>query len=166
MDRLVAIEPLTFQHWEAVRSIYLQGMATGHATFQQTAPDWKEWDETHLRICRIVAKTGQNIAGWAALSPVSRRPVYAGVAEVSVYVDETARHCGIGTQLLSRLVSDSEAGGLWTLQAGIFPENTASIQLHGSAGFRIVGTRARLGCMNGRWRDVVLMERRSSVVGT
>jgi L-amino acid N-acyltransferase YncA len=159
------IELLTADHWEAVRSIYLQGIATGNATFQQTVPDWQEWDAEHLPTCRLVARSERETVGWAALSPVSRRPVYRGVAEVSIYVAESARGCGIGARLMARLIADSEAEGIWTLQAGIFPENTASIGLHTRAGFRVVGTRSRLGCMNVRWRDVVLMERRSLVAG-
>jgi phosphinothricin acetyltransferase len=166
MERCILIEPLTADHWEAVRSIYLQGIATGNATFQQTVPDWQEWDTGHLPTCRLVARSEGEIAGWAALSPVSRRPVYRGVAEVSIYVAESARGCSIGAMLMARLIADSEAEGIWTLQAGIFPENTASIELHAKAGFRVVGTRSRLGSMNGRWRDVVLMERRSLVAGT
>jgi L-amino acid N-acyltransferase YncA len=166
MQRSISIEPLIADHWEAVRSIYLQGIATGNATLQQTAPDWEEWNSGHLPVCRLVARSGDEIAGWAALSPVSRRPVYLGVAEVSVYVAESARGRGIGARLLARLIEDSEKEGIWTLQAGIFPENTASIGLHTRAGFRIVGTRSRLGCMNGRWRDVVLLERRSLTAGT
>jgi phosphinothricin acetyltransferase len=166
MERSILIEPLTADHWEAVRSIYLQGIATGNATFQQTVPDWQEWNEGHLPTCRLVARSEREIVGWAALSPVSRRPVYRGVAEVSVYVAESARGCSIGARLMARLIADSEAEGIWTLQAGIFPENTASIELHAKAGFRVVGTRSRLGSMNGRWRDVVLMERRSLVAGT
>ena len=162
---MVSIEPLTIDHWETVRSIYLEGIATGNATFQQTAPSWLEWHEGHLAACRIVARAEQEILGWAALSAVSKREVYSGVAEVSIYVAASARGRGIGTKLLAALVADSEAAGIWTLQAGIFPENRASIRLHENAGFRIVGTRTRLGCMNGRWRDVVLMERRSSEVG-
>lgn len=162
---MVSIEPLTSDHWEAVRSIYLEGIATGNATFQQTAPDWKDWDNGHLRTCRIVARAEREIAGWAALSAVSTRPVYVGVAEVSIYVANSARGCGIGTRLMAKLIADSEAEGIWTLQAGIFPENTASLKLHAKAGFGIVGTRARLGCMSGQWRDVVLMERRSFVAG-
>jgi L-amino acid N-acyltransferase YncA len=165
MDRRISIEPLTGDHWKAVRTIYLEGIATGNATFQQTAPDWKDWGNGHLRTCRIVARADQEIAGWAALSAVSTRPVYAGVAEVSIYVADTARGCGIGTRLMAKLIADSEAEGIWTLQAGIFPENTASLRLHEKAGFRVVGTRTRLGCMNGQWRDVVLMERRSLVAG-
>jgi L-amino acid N-acyltransferase YncA len=160
----MVIEPLTPQDWEAVRSIYREGIATGNATFEQSAPEWDQWHAGHLKTCRLVARSG-GVLGWAALSPVSGRCVYAGVAEVSVYVAERARGQGVGAALLQRLVRDSEDAGVWTLQAGIFPENTASIKLHERAGFRIVGTRERLGSMNGRWRDVVLMERRSSVVG-
>ena len=158
------IEPLVEEHWDQVRSIYLEGIATGHATFQQSAPDWNEWDEGHLKACRMVARDGNEILGWAALSPVSRRPVYAGVAEVSIYIAETARGKKIGSQLLTSLVASSEAAGIWTLQAGIFPENLASIELHKRAGFREVGRREKLGCLRGQWRDVVLMERRSSVL--
>jgi L-amino acid N-acyltransferase YncA len=162
----ITIEPLADQHWEAVRSIYLQGIATGNATFQQTAPDWKEWDAGHLRTCRMVAQSEQEVVGWAALSPVSNRPVYRGVAEMSIYVAEKARGRGVGKRLMARVIVESEAAGIWTLQAGIFPENAASIKLHTNAGFRIVGTRSRLGSMNGRWRDVVLLERRSLTAGT
>ncbi len=161
----ISIVPLGDHHWDAVRSIYLQGIATGNATFQQTAPDWKEWDAAHLQTCRMVARSEQEIVGWAALSPVSSRPVYRGVAEVSIYVAEAARGRGVGASLMARLIVESEAAGIWTLQAGIFPENAASIKLHTNAGFRIVGTRSRLGCMNGRWRDVVLLERRSLTAG-
>jgi L-amino acid N-acyltransferase YncA len=166
MERSISIEPLTADHWEAVRSIYSEGIATGNATFQQTVPDWEEWDAGHLQACRLVARSEQEIVGWAALSPVSRRAVYRGVAEVSIYVAESARGRGIGARLMTGLISDSEAEGIWTLQAGIFPENTSSIALHARAGFRIVGTRSRLGCMNGRWRDVVLLERRSLIAGS
>jgi L-amino acid N-acyltransferase YncA len=166
MEQSISIEGLTADHWKAVRSIYLQGIATGNATFQQSAPDWEEWDAGHLQSCRIVAQTNREIVGWAALSPVSRRSVYRGVAEVSIYVADSARGCGIGTHLMARLIVESEAEGIWTLQAGIFPENVASISLHTKAGFRVVGTRSRLGCMNGVWRDVVLLERRSLATGT
>jgi L-amino acid N-acyltransferase YncA len=159
------IEPLKAGDWEAVRAIYLQGIATGNATFAQSAPEWHTWDSEHLKTCRLAARSGDTILGWAALSPVSGRCVYAGVAEVSIYVAEGARAQGIGIALLDALTLQSERDGIWTLQAGIFPENEASIRLHKRAGFRIVGVRKRLGQMNGRWRDVVLMERRSSVVG-
>jgi L-amino acid N-acyltransferase YncA len=166
MEHPIFNEPLTADHWEAVRSIYLEGIATGNATFQQTTPDWEEWSAGHMPACRMVARSGQQIVGWAGLSSVSRRPVYRGVAEVSIYVAESARGRGVGTTLMARLIADSEAEGIWTLQAGIFPENTSSIALHTKAGFRVVGTRSRLGCMDGCWRDVVLLERRSLVAGT
>ena len=147
-------------------AIYLEGIATGNATFEQSAPEWDEWHAGHLAAARIVARSdGGDVLGWAALSPVSSRCVYAGVAEVSVYVAESARRRGVGRALLERLIADSEAEGIWTLQAGMFPENVASFLLHQDAGFRIVGNRERLGQMNGRWRDVLLMERRSEVAG-
>lgn len=166
MEHPIFIEPLTAEHWEAVRSIYLEGIATGNATFQQTAPDWEEWNAGHMPACRMVARSERQIVGWAALSSVSRRPVYRGVAEVSIYVAESARGRGIGAKLIAQLIAASEKEGIWTLQAGIFPENTSSIALHTKAGFRVVGTRSRLGSMNGRWRDVVLLERRSLIAGT
>lgn len=162
----VAIEPMRLEDWPAVRAIYSEGIATGNATFEQTAPEWEKWDASHLPDARIVARSGAgDVLGWAALSGVSSRCVYAGVAEVSLYIAERARGRGLGRQLMARLIAESEAQGIWTLQAGIFPENAASIALHERAGFRIVGRRERLGQMNGRWRDVVLMERRSAVTG-
>jgi L-amino acid N-acyltransferase YncA len=159
------ITPMTEQDWPAVREIYLQGIATGNATFEPSAPEWKEWDERHLGSCRLVARLEGRIVGWAALSPVSSRCVYGGVAEVSIYVADDARGRGVGRRLLRALVDASEQNGIWTLQAGIFPENQVSIKLHEQVGFRTVGKRERLGCMNGVWRDIVLMERRSAVVG-
>jgi phosphinothricin acetyltransferase len=162
---MVKIESLQPADWPQVRAIYVQGIATGHATFEQDAPEWETWDASKLPVCRLVARSEEDVLGWAALSPVSGRCVYGGVAEVSVYVADVARGRGVGRELLARLNVESEAAGLWTLQAGIFPENVASIRLHQSAGFRIVGTREKLGEMNGVWRDVVLMERRSAVVG-
>jgi phosphinothricin acetyltransferase len=159
------IEQLYESDWPAVRAIYVEGIATGHATFEQDAPHWEKWDASKLSVCRLVARLEGKIVGWAALGPVSGRPVYRGVAEVSVYVASGSRGRGVGKELLARLIADSEAAGLWTLQAGIFPENVASIRLHKSAGFGIVGTREKLGQMNGVWRDVVLMERRSAVLG-
>jgi L-amino acid N-acyltransferase YncA len=166
VERVFSIEPMRLDDWPAVRAIYMQGIATGNATFEQTAPEWDKWDAGHLLAARIVARSDDGtILGWAALSGVSSRCVYAGVAEVSIYVAEQARGRGVGQQLMSHLIDDSDSEGIWTLQAGIFPENAASIALHGRAGFRIVGKRERLGQMNGRWRDVVLMERRSAVVG-
>jgi L-amino acid N-acyltransferase YncA len=162
---VIEIVPIRAEYWEAVRAIYLEGIATGNATFAQSAPEWDNWDSGHLKTCRLAARSGDDILGWAALGPVSGRNVYAGVAEVSVYVAERARACGVGIALLDALILASELNGIWTLQAGIFPENEASIRLHKRAGFRLVGVRERLGQMNGRWRDVVMMERRSSVVG-
>jgi L-amino acid N-acyltransferase YncA len=162
---MISIAPLAASHWDTVRAIYLEGIATGHATFQQTAPSWTEWNKSHLPTCRLVAILDRQVIGWAALTSVSSRCVYAGVAEVSVYVAQAARGMGVGTRLLANLITESENENIWTLQAGIFPENTLSLALHTKAGFRIVGIRERLGSMNGRWRDVVLMERRSSVAG-
>lgn len=161
----VAIAEMVEQDWSTVRAIYLEGIATGHATFEKSAPEWPAWDSGHLQSCRLVARSGPDVLGWAALSPISNRCVYGGVAEVSVYVALRARGRTIGSKLLAALVEASESNGIWTLQAGIFPENITSIELHQRAGFRIVGTRERIGCMDGQWRDVILMERRSSVVG-
>lgn len=156
---------MEFPHWEEVKRIYLEGIATGHATFQASAPDWEEWDSSHLPACRLVAIENAEVLGWAALTPVSGRCVYAGVAEVSVYVAQKARGKGIGGMLLGALVAEAEKNDLWTLQAGIFPENEASIQLHIKAGFRMIGTRERIGKMNGQWRDTALLERRSKLIG-
>jgi L-amino acid N-acyltransferase YncA len=153
------------EDWEAVRAIYLEGIATGNSTFEQSAPDWEAWDQGHLETCRLVARAGSEVLGWTALSPISRREVYAGVAEFSIYVAERARGRGIGAALLKALIEVSEREGIWTLQSGIFPENTASLELCRRFGFRVVGTRERIGCMEGRWRDVVLLERRSAVAG-
>jgi L-amino acid N-acyltransferase YncA len=151
--------------WPLVRDIYSEGIATGDATFETEAPEWAKWDHGHLRDCRWIAQDSQRILGWAALSPVSSRRVYSGVAEVSVYVASTARGRGVGKMLLQSLVEQSERCGIWTLQAGIFPENVASIALHKSRGFREVGRRQKLGQLAGVWRDVLLLERRSSTVG-
>jgi phosphinothricin acetyltransferase len=161
----VAIAPMTEEHWPAVRQIYEQGIATGNATFATSAPDWTEWDARHLPTSRLAALREVEVIGWAALSPVSSRHVYRGVAEVSVYIAERVRGQGVGLQLLNALVADSERSGVWTLQAGIFLENAASIRLHEKAGFRIVGRRERIGCLDGRWRDTILMERRSKIAG-
>jgi L-amino acid N-acyltransferase YncA len=159
------IRELLPSDWDAVRAIYSQGIATGNATFETTAPAWEKWDVTHLPNCRLVATDGDGIVGWAALSTVSARPVYAGVAEVTVYVAAAKQGRGVGKQLLCALIDQSENHGLWTLQAGIFPENVASLALHKSCGFREVGVRQRLGRLSGVWRDVLLLERRSAKVG-
>ena len=151
--------------WPAVRTIYSEGIATGNATFETETPEWEKWDRGHLADCRIIASDGRRILGWAALSSVSGRRVYSGVAEVSLYVAAEARGRGVGKLLLQSLVEQSERCGIWTLQAGIFPENLPSIALHKSCGFREVGLRQKLGQRNGVWRNVLLMERRSSTVG-
>lgn len=153
------------RHWEGVRAVYSEGLATGEATFETEAPDWARWDASHLACCRLVALEGGRVAGWAALGRVSAREVYAGVAEVSVYVGEAFRGAGVGRALLSALVRESEEAGVWTLQASVFPENAASAALHRSCGFREVGRRERVGRLGGRWRDTLLLERRSGVVG-
>lgn len=161
----IRVVPLTATHWTAVRDIYVQGIETGGATFETEAPDWSDWDRTHAVSCRLIAARGADVVGWAAVSPVSRRPAYRGVAEVSVYVHAVARGAGIGRRLLEALVTASEEAGYWTLQASVFPENEATIRLHTSAGFRSVGYRERIGMLRGVWRDTVLLERRSVVVG-
>ncbi|HEX8328787.1 MAG TPA: GNAT family N-acetyltransferase [Hymenobacter sp.] len=165
----MTIEAMTAAHWPAVRAIYAEGLATGNATFATELPTWPDWDSSHLPACRLVAGAADapdRVLGWAALTPVSGRCVYAGVAEVSVYVAAEARGRGVGKALLAALIAESEQQGLWTLQAGIFPENTASIRLHEAAGFRQVGRRERIGQLRGQWRDTVLLERRSATVGT
>jgi L-amino acid N-acyltransferase YncA len=172
------IVPMPPELWPAVREIYSQGIATGNATFATEPPDWESWDASHHKNCRLVALEpfSEGVAdlfsldkvkvlGWAALSPVSTRRAYAGVAEVSVYVAAVARGRGVGKALLQALVEESELHGIWTLQAGIFPENMASIAVHQSCGFRRVGVRRRIGRLAGVWRDVLLLERRSSIVG-
>jgi phosphinothricin acetyltransferase len=153
------------EDWDVVRSIYLEGIATGHATFETEAPSWKKWDTTHRPDCRVVVRSGDTVLGWAALSPVSGRCVYAGVAEVSVYVGSAHRGRGIGRRLLEALIDASEERGIWTLQAGVFPENRASLALHQQCGFREVGRREKIGQMHGKWRDVILLERRSRRIG-
>ena len=161
----LTIEHMRATDWDAVRAVYRQGIATGNATFETDVPAWHAWDAAHIEACRLIAVQGGRIVGWAALSPVSSRCVYAGVAEVSAYVAARARGQEVGTALLGALVAASEREGIWTLQASIFPENEVSVTLHQRCGFRIVGRRERLGQMDGVWRDVLLLERRSGTVG-
>ena len=160
------LHPLTAAHWPAVRAIYEEGIATGNATFETQAPEWDAWDRAHLPHSRLVAvdEAGM-VLGWAALSPVSSRCVYGGVAELSIYIAAEARGQGVGRQLLQALITDSEAHGIWTLQAGTFEENSASIGLHKQAGFRVIGHRERIGQHHGVWRNTVQLERRSPTVG-
>jgi L-amino acid N-acyltransferase YncA len=161
----IFIEKMKDQDWPSVKTIYEDGIATGDATFETEAPDWQQWDQSHLRDCRLVAKSSGEIIGWFALSPVSERCAYNGVAEGSLYVKSSVRGKGAGKALLKTAIEESERLGIWTIQSGTFPENKASIAMQKSCGFREVGVREKIGCMNGRWRDVVLMERRSKIVG-
>jgi phosphinothricin acetyltransferase len=175
------IDALRADDWDAVRAIYLEGIATGVATFETGAPSWEKWDAGHLASPRLAAREiitdravnraadradgAGRVMGWAALSTVSDRCVYAGVAEVSIYVAAAARGQGAGRALLGALCDETDRAGLWTLQAGIFPENLASMKLHAACGFRVVGRREKLGKLGGAWRDVILLERRSRVAG-
>jgi L-amino acid N-acyltransferase YncA len=161
----VTIEHLRPDHWNAVARIYAQGIATGNATFETEVPSWERWDASHLADHRLVAVRDGRVVGWAALSPVSERRVYSGVTEESVYVAEEVRGEGVGRKLLEALIAGAEAAGIWTIQTGIFPENKASVRMHERVGFRIVGTRERLGKHADVWRDVLFLERRSPIVG-
>ena len=157
----MTIDELRPEHWPEVARIYADGIATGNATFETAVPEWEAWDRSHLPAHRFVAVEDGRVLGWAAVSPVSDRCAYGGVVENSVYVDASAQGRGVGRRLLEALVESTERDGIWTIQAGIFPENEASLELHRRCGFRVVGTRERIGKHHGVWRDVVLMERRS-----
>ena len=162
---------MTPADWPAVRRIYADGIATGNATFETAPPDWDAWHRSHLPACRLVARPPSNtinrntVLAWAALSPVSSRACYAGIAEHSIYVDALQRGQGIGKTLLAALADASEAAGFWMLQSAIFPENAASIAIHLACGFRIMGRRKRVAMLNGVWRDTVIVERRSRIIG-
>jgi L-amino acid N-acyltransferase YncA len=151
--------------WPEAAEIYAEGIATRNATFETEVPSWEEWDGSHLGQNRFVSVAGERVVGWIALVPVSDRCCYEGVAEVSVYVGEEARGSGVGAALVQALVDSAEQAGIWTIQTGVFPENEASLALCRRFGFRVVGTRERLGQLDGVWRDVLLLERRSEVVG-
>ncbi len=159
------IRKMTPTDWEAVATIYAEGIATGFATFEKDVPSYKDWDTAHMKTCRLVAIEGDQILGWAALSPVSSRCVYGGVGEVSVYISTESRGRGTGKALLNALITESEAAGLWTIQSGIFPENKGSIKLHENTGFRFIGKRERVGKLDGIWKDNLLFERRSQLIG-
>ena len=154
------VRPLERGDYPAVAAVFAEGIATGQATFETAVPSWEEWDAAHLRVHRFVAELDGEVAGWCAVVPYSRREVYRGVGEESVYVAERARGRGIGRALLEAVIGSARAGGLWTLQAGIFPDNDASLALHRSLGFRDVGVRERIGRLHGTWRDVVVLELR------
>lgn len=160
------IDEMEYADWEQVSNIYAEGIKTGKATFQTEVPTFKQWDSSHLKCCRIVARLEEKVLGWAALSPTSSRCVYAGVAEVSIYIKQGYRGIGIGEALLKKLVELSEDNGLWTLQSGILRGNMQSIFLHSKCGFREIGYKEKVGRMpDGTWHDTILMERRSKVVG-
>lgn len=166
----IELKPMHPEDWEAVRDIYLEGIQTGRATFEVSAPGWDEWNANHLPFCRLVAwmddgASGERVGGWAALSPISQRVAYSGVASISVYIAGWARGQGVGKALIGALISESEQAGIWTLQSTIFAINEASRALHRSCGFREVGRRERIAQRDGVWLDTVIMERRSRVVG-
>jgi phosphinothricin acetyltransferase len=161
----IVIAPMVADDWGSVCAIYEEGIATGQATFETEVPPWEQWDAGHLPHSRLVARVGSGVVGWAALSPVSRRACYAGVAEVSVYVAAAHRGQGVGLALLRELIAAAERAGVWTLQGGTFPENTASLRLQEQCGFRVVGRRERIARRDGVWRDTIITERRSQRVG-
>jgi L-amino acid N-acyltransferase YncA len=160
----LTIRALLPQHWPEVARIYAEGIATGNATFETEVPTWEDWDSAHLPEHRFVALSDNRVVGWVTVAAVSERCVYGGVVEGSVYVATRTRGLGIGRLLLDQLIASTETADVWTIQAGMFPENTASINLHERVGFEIVGRRRRLGKLKGAWRDVLLMERRSELV--
>lgn len=161
----MTIRPLNKKDWHIVAKIYKEGINTRLATFEKNVPSWKQWDNSHMQSCRIVVEDGHTIIGWGALTLVSSRCVYAGVAEVSVYVAQDQRGKGIGFILLKELIKLSEVEGIWTLQSGIFPENKPSIELHKKAGFRVIGFKEKIGKLDGIWKDNCIMEKRSKTVG-
>lgn len=164
---LVQIQPLLPNHWQAVKTIYQRGIATGNATFQTSAPaTWELWDQGHLLHSRFVAGIGEKVIGWAALSPTSARECYKGVCELSIYIDSGYRGKGIGNLLMAALIESSEINGVWSLYSSTFPENLASMSLQKKFGFREIGYREKIAQINGVWRNTVLLERRNKVVET
>jgi len=160
----IVVRPLIDSDWKTVSKTYADGIATGIATFETEIPDWETWNKKHIESCRFIAEKENQIIGFAALSLISKRRVYKGVAEVTLYVDKDCKQQHIGETLLRELIKESEAKGFWTLQAGIFSENVASIKLHEKCGFRVVGIREKIGMLNGKWYDNHFLERRSSIV--
>jgi phosphinothricin acetyltransferase len=161
----VIINAMQDKDWDQVCAVYLEGLATGQASFETEAPSWEHWDAAHLGHSRLVARADGRVVGWAALTPMSRRPCYAGVAEVSIYVSAEHRGRGLGKWLLRALIASSERHGIWTLYGSTFPENEASLRLQTACGFRLMGRRERIARHHGIWRDTVITERRSRVVG-
>ena len=161
----IIIDTTQDSDWEQVRAIYLEGLATGQASFETEAPSWEHWDKAHLRHSRMVARDGERVVAWAALTPMSRRRCYAGVAEVSFYVSAAHHGRGLGKRLLSELVASSERHGIWTLYGSTFPENEASLRAQSACGFRVMGRRARIAQRHGAWRDTIITERRSKIAG-
>ena len=161
----VTVDPMVAADWPNVSAIFLEGLRTGNATFETLAPTWEQFDRMHLATGRLVARRGRSIAGWAVLSRVSQRTVYAGVAELSIYVASWARGGRVGDALMKAAIAASEQAGIWTLQGSIFPENQPSLKLCARNGFREVGRRIRIGQRDGQWRDTILVERRSEIVG-
>jgi L-amino acid N-acyltransferase YncA len=159
------IDKMKKEDWNEVAAIYREGISTGNSTLETDAPEWEEWNERYMSDCRLVARTGNDVVGWIALIPASRKPIYRGVAEISLYVKESLRGQGIGKALLRAVIEESEKIGMWTLQGMILPENRQSIALCKGCGFREVGYREHIGQREGIWRDVILMERRSKIVG-
>lgn len=163
----MTIRNMTREDWSEVAKIYLEGISTGYATFETSVPDFESWDKAHLKECRFIAVEGNKVLGWAALSPVSSRCVYGGIGEVSVYIAAASRGSGVGKALVLKLIEESEKEGYWTIQSGIFPENVASIKLHEKVGFRFIGKREKVGkTKDGLWKDNLLYEKRSKIVGT
>lgn len=159
------ITAIVKEHYPNISRIYKEGIETGHATFETTVPEWEDWDKSKLKHSRLAAIVDDTVVGWAALSPVSNRCVYGGVAEVSIYISNMHKGKGIGTALISKLIDDSEANGIWTLQSGMFPENEATVALHQRFGFRLVGYCEKIGKLGNTWRDTIIMERRSKTIG-
>ncbi len=164
MKNQITIDIMLPEHWPKVSKIYKEGILTGMATFEKEIPGWEDWNNDHLKACRLIATINGDIVGWAALSPVSSRCVYGGIGEVSVYVSQEFRGNHIGEILLRKLIADSEKNELWTIQSGIFPENIASIKLHEKVGFRKIGYREKIGELDGIWKDNILFERRSKLI--
>lgn len=160
--KIISIEK---NHFTQIANIYRQGLETGHATFETTVPSWEDWDKGKLSHSRLAAVSNDTVVGWAALSAVSDRCVYGGVAELSIYIANDHKGKGIGKALMSKLIEQSEAHGIWTLQSGMFPENEATVALHKSLGFRIIGYREKIGKLRDTWRDTIIMERRSTTTG-